>query len=163
MGAREAVLTRWRSFSRRKRHEPIAPAEDPSDHSAATAQTPDSRDRGRYAPSVARRRGLGHSIDLHADGNERADDRITVVQPNGAVLRRGPDDMAPFGVTAPSNAAAEGTNAARPTKVFSGAGDFGFNVEIATDNHVYYGVTTTSWSRMTRRHRHRQIDKETAR
>jgi hypothetical protein len=121
MSAREAVLKRWRSFGRRKRHDPIAPAEGSSDHAAATTQFLDSRDRGRYAPSVARRRGLGHSIDLHADGNERADDRITVVQPNGAVLRRGPDDMATFGVTGASNASAEGTDAAKPTKVFSGA------------------------------------------
>ena len=34
-------------------------------------------------------RGPGYSLDAHADGNERADDRITVVGPDGRVVRRG--------------------------------------------------------------------------
>lgn len=31
-------------------------------------------------------RGPGYSIDSHADGNERADDVITVLQPDGALV-----------------------------------------------------------------------------
>jgi hypothetical protein len=115
MGAQDAVLKRWRSLARRKRREP---AERRSNDAAVTTQIPDSA-------SVARRGGLGHSIDLHADGNERADDRITVLQPNGAVLRREPDDMATYGVTGGLAVSAEGTDAAKPTKVFTGLNESG--------------------------------------
>ena len=31
-------------------------------------------------------RGSGYSVDPHADGNERADDVITVLQPDGTLL-----------------------------------------------------------------------------
>jgi hypothetical protein len=99
MGAQGSVLARWRSFRRRKRHESTALAEGRRDDATVTAQNPDSRGGGGYARSVAPRRGTGYSIDPHADGNERADDRIIVVQPNGAVLRPGPDDIAHFRVT----------------------------------------------------------------
>ncbi len=91
MGARDAVLAPWRFFRRRKRHVPVALAEARSDDAAVTALITDSRGRGRLVSSVAPRRGPGYSIEPHADGNERADDRITVVQPNGAVLRPGPE------------------------------------------------------------------------
>lgn len=114
MDAPGTVLARRRSFHRRKRPQPIAPAEGRSDDAGVTTQISDSA-------SAAHRRGLGYSIDVHADGNERADDRITVVQPNGAVLRPGPDDMARFAVTGRSEISAESTDAAKATRVFSSA------------------------------------------
>jgi hypothetical protein len=36
---------------------------------------------------------LGYSVDPHADGNERADSRIQVRQPDGSILRLGPPDI----------------------------------------------------------------------
>lgn len=42
---------------------------------------------GAHEPEA--RRGPGYSLDPHADGNEWADDRITVVGPDGRVIRRG--------------------------------------------------------------------------
>jgi hypothetical protein len=36
---------------------------------------------------------LGYSVDPHADGNERADSRIQVHQPDGSILRSGPSDI----------------------------------------------------------------------
>jgi|NGEPerStandDraft_13_1074530.scaffolds.fasta_scaffold00973_4 hypothetical protein len=36
---------------------------------------------------------LGYSVDPHADGNEHADSRIRVLQPDGSILRPGPPDI----------------------------------------------------------------------
>jgi hypothetical protein len=42
------------------------------------------RSRGSSRPVAIR--GPGYSIDPHADGNERADDVITVLGPDGALV-----------------------------------------------------------------------------
>lgn len=41
---------------------------------------------GPVPPNPVAIRGPGYSIDSHADGNERADDVITVLQPDGALV-----------------------------------------------------------------------------
>jgi hypothetical protein len=55
--------------------------------------------RTRKARAAASRREtsqVGYSIDPHSDGNERADSRIQVLQPNGTMLRPGPSDIHPL-------------------------------------------------------------------
>jgi hypothetical protein len=52
----------------------------------------------RRARAAALRREdsrVGYSIEPHSDGNERADSRIQVVQPDGTMLRPGPPDIHP--------------------------------------------------------------------
>jgi hypothetical protein len=58
-----------------------------------------TRWRTRNARRAAPRRealGVGYSIDPHSDGNERADSRIQVLQPDGTMLRPGPPDIHPL-------------------------------------------------------------------
>jgi hypothetical protein len=50
----------------------------------------------RTAPRLDREgTRAGYSSDPQADGNERADSRIRVLQPDGTVLRPGPIDVHP--------------------------------------------------------------------
>jgi hypothetical protein len=49
---------------------------------------------------------VGYSVDPHADGNERADSRIRVLQPDGTIIRPGPDNHLPDVTAKLSRAAA---------------------------------------------------------
>jgi hypothetical protein len=54
------------------------------------------RKRRRTAPRLSRDgTRAGYSSDPQADGNERADSRIRVLQPDGTILRPGPVDIHP--------------------------------------------------------------------
>jgi hypothetical protein len=57
------------------------------------------RGRSEKAAPKGRATQAGYSVDPHADGNERADSRILVLQPDGSILRPGPPDIHPPEVT----------------------------------------------------------------
>lgn len=47
--------------------------------------------KARAAALNGQNQRVGYSVDPHADGNERADSRIRVLQPDGTIIRPGPD------------------------------------------------------------------------
>ena len=53
--------------------------------------------KGRRTAQRVNREGTraGYSSDSQADGNERADSRIRVLQPDGTIVRPGPIDINP--------------------------------------------------------------------
>lgn len=54
------------------------------------------RKRARAPRTVPGTASPGHSHDPNLDGNERADERIRVLQPDGSIIREGPQDIDGF-------------------------------------------------------------------